>query len=229
MSDGGVMVASGGQKAMKRVLVCGFAVVFLTALGCASGESYVQSGYDFGRIDKVAVVEVTGDVSGQVARNQIGDFFAMELLKKGYSAVERAQVQAVLEEQDFQRSELTTAEGAARAGRILNVPAAMIANITVQKESVSMTAKMVDVETASIVWIGSGYGRTGKTLATLGGAAVGGAAGTLLGGDSTGRVVGGVAGGVLGGAAGNALSPQTASQVQKVARKVCAELPARTG
>jgi hypothetical protein len=130
-----------------------------------------------------------------------------------------------LEEQDFQRSDLTTTQGAAQAGRILNVPAVMVANINVPGERISMTVKMIDTETASIVWMGSGYGTTGRTLATLGGAALGAGAGTALGGDSSGKVVGGVAGGVLGGMAGHGLSPQIQSQVQKVIQKICAGLP----
>jgi outer membrane lipoprotein SlyB len=209
------------KRFLALMAVCG---VFFV-LGCASGESYTQAGYNFSKIDKVAVVEIVGDIKGETAKQQVFDYLAMELLKKGYNVIERQQVQSVLEEQDFQRSDLTTTQGAAQAGRILNVPAVMVANINVPGERISMTVKMIDTETASIVWMGSGYGTTGRTLATLGGAALGAGAGTALGGDSSGKVVGGVAGGVLGGMAGHGLSPQIQSQVQKVIQKICAGLP----
>jgi hypothetical protein len=206
-------------------LACGAALLF--AAGCASGESFVKPGFDFGTVDRVAVVEVAGDVHGEGARNQVADFFATELLIRGYGPVERAQVAVILEEQEFQRSELTTSEGAARAGRILNVDAAMIINVVTEGESLAMTAKMLDVEDGSLLWSGFGTGSTGRTLGTIAGAAVGGAAGAALGGDTAGTIAGGLTGAVLGGVTGRALSPQEQVLVRKVARKVCRELPYR--
>ena len=214
---------------MKTVCTC----ILLAALfvgGCATGkgESYTRAGYDFGQLNKVAIVEVSGAVAGDAAKNQIGDFFAMELLKRGYTVVERAKVQALLKEQEFQASDITTDEGAAKAGKVLNVPAVVIISIPTYKEEMNMTAKMIDVEDGSILWLGSGFGSTGKTFSTILGAAAGAAAGAVVaGGDSSDRVVGGVIGGVLGGVAGQALSPQQAEQVQKLTKKVCAEMPYR--
>ena len=90
----------------------------------------------------------------------------------------------------------------------------------------NMTVKMIDVEDGGILWMGSGSGRTGKTLATIFGAAAGAAAGVAVAGDDD-EVLGGVIGGVLGGAAGQALSPQRAVQVQKIIKKICIEMPPR--
>ena len=214
---------------MKTVCTC----ILLAALfvgGCATGkgESYTRAGYDFGQLNKVAIVEVSGAVAGDAAKNQIGDFFAMELLKRGYTVVERAKVQALLKEQEFQASDITTDEGAAKAGQVLNVPAVVVISIPTYKEEMNMTAKMIDVEDGSILWLGSGFGSTGKTFSTILGAAAGSAAGAVVaGGDSSDRVVGGVIGGVLGGVAGQALSPQQAEQVQKLTKKVCENMPYR--
>jgi hypothetical protein len=152
----------------------------------------------------------------------------MELLRKGYMPIERAQVQSLLEEHEFQASDLTTDEGAARAGRILNVPVVLVVNIPNFEEEMSMTAKMIDVEDASIIWAGSGSGRTGRTLGTIFGAAAGAVGGAVIaGGDSSDRAVGAIAGGVLGGVAGQALSPQKAEQAQKVIKRMCKSLPYR--
>lgn len=214
---------------MRIVCTCALLVALVIG-GCATGkgESYVRVGYDFGQLNQVAIIEVSGAVAGDAAKNQIGDFFKIELLKKGYSPVERGQVQALLKEQEFQASDITTDQGAARAGKILNVPAVMLVNIPTYKEEMNMTAKIVDVEDGSILWLGSGFGRTGKTLSTILGAAAGAAAGVAVaGGDTSDKVIGGVAGGVLGGVAGQALSPQQAEQVQKVIKKVCENLPYR--
>ena len=214
---------------MRTICLCTLAAA-LFAGGCAAskGESYTRAGYEFSRVDKVAVIEVTGRVRGEPVKNQIGDFFKMELMKKGYTVVERRRVQALLKEQEFQASDVTSAEGAARAGRILNVPVVLLVNIPVYKEDINMTAKMIDVEDGSILWIGSGSGTTGKTLATFVGAAAGAAGGVMVAGDETDdKVLGGVIGGVLGGVAGRALSPQQAEQVRKVIKDVCKDLPAR--
>ncbi len=202
----------------------------LLVAGCGSsqGESYAMAGYDFSSLNKVAIVEVTGRVYGDVVKNQISDMFVMELMKRGYNVVERQAVKALLKEQEFQASEMTTNEDAARAGRILNVPAVMVINIPKYKDKMEMTAKLLDVEDASILWIGTGSGSTGKGLATFVGAAAGAAAGAVLaGGDTSDRVIGGVAGGVVGGVAGNALSPDQEKQVRKVIADVCESLPSR--
>ncbi|MHC4647822.1 MAG: CsgG/HfaB family protein [Planctomycetota bacterium] len=208
-------------------LVTLFAVLLVGGCATSKGESFIRADYDFSKIDKVAVLEVSGAVHGEAAKDQIGDFFVMELLKKGYTPVERAKVQSLLKEQDFQTSDLTSSENAARAGHILNVPAVLLVNIPTYDEEFSMTAKMIEVESGEILWTGFGTGRTGKTFATIAGAIGGAAAGAVIGdavGDS------GIAGGVAGAVAGQALSPQQAEQLQKIIKeKVCADLPTRPG
>lgn len=213
---------------MTRKSLCVLALLPVwLAVGCASGESVVRPGFDFSTIDKVAVIEVTGAIRGETAKNAIADYFAMELMRRGYIPVERHQVQALLEEQDFQRSDLTSNAGAAAAGRILNVPAVLIVNVPTYKEEMAFTAKMILVEDAGMLWIGSGEGTTGRTLSTIAGAGIGAGAGILLGGSRSGRIVGGVAGGVLGGAAGYALSAQQATQAKKIIHKMCMDMPRR--
>lgn len=213
---------------MKTICLNVLLISVLFVIGCSKGESYVRAGYDFSQLNKIAVVDVAGVVQGDTAKNQIADFFGMELLKKGYEVVERAQVQALLDEQDFQSSDLTRADDAAKAGRILNVPVVLVANIPMYQEEMNMTAKMVNVEDASILWMGSASGSTGKTLATIFGAAAGAAAGVAVGGEGD-QVIGGVIGGVLGGVAGNALSPQQSENLQKLTKKMCKDLPMRFG
>lgn len=214
---------------MRTVCICTLLAALIVG-GCASGkgESYSRAGFNFAELDKVAILEVTGAVAGETVKNQIGTFFEMELMKRGYTPVERSRVQALLKEQEFQASDITSSENAARAGHILNVPAVMLINIPKYKEEMSMTAKMINVEDGGILWIGNGSGSTGKTFSTILGAAAGAAAGAVVaGGDSNDRVVGGVIGGVLGGVAGQALSPQQEEQVQKIIKKVCESMPSK--
>ena len=218
---------------MRTILACLLsASAFVAGCATATGESEHRRGYDFSKLEKVAVVEVTGVVIGDAAKNQVGDFFVLELLKKGYAPVERSQVQALLKEQKFQESGITSIEDAAKAGRILNVPAVILVNIPDYKDEMSITAKMVSVEDGAILWQGTGYGRKGGLLATIFGAAVGAGAGAVGGhavSENDGAVIGGIAGAVLGGTAGQALTPQQAEHVQKIVKQMCLQLPSGTG
>jgi len=214
---------------MKRQFLFFLPVAMLFVAGCcSSGTSEFRKGYDFSQIESVAIVDVVGPVGSEGAKNQISDFVAMELLKKGYAPVERAQVQKLLDEQNFQASGMTPEQGAVEAGKILNVPTVLLVNIPQFKEDISLTIKMLDVEDGSVLWIGSGSGSTGKTLGTILGAAAGAAGGVVVaGGDSSDKTAGGVIGGVLGGATANILAPQKAEAVQKIIEKMARELPSR--
>jgi hypothetical protein len=215
---------------MRMLIACLLAVTVLIS-GCATqvGESQGRIGYDFSKLDKVAVLDVTGEGS-QAERNQIGDFFVLEFLKKGYAPVERQQVDALLKEQGFQNTTgITSTEGAVKAGRILNVPAVILVSVPDNEEEVSMTAKLVDVEDGTILWQGTGHGKKNTWLATVLGAAAGAGAGAAVGNSmgSDGAVIGGVAGGVVGGMAGQAFTPQQAEEVQKIVKQVCRQMPPR--
>jgi hypothetical protein len=197
--------------------------------GCASerGESVTMPGFDFSSISRVAVLDPSGDIYGETVKNQIADFFIMELMSKGYRCIARTEMKKLLDEQDFQSSDVTSEADAAKIGSILNVPVVMLVNIPKFEQKMTCTAKLVQVETGDILWLGEGSGSTGKTLSTIAGAVVGAAAGAAVaGGDD--RVVGGVIGGVVGGVAGNALSPDQEEQFRKIIKKkVCKDLPPR--
>jgi hypothetical protein len=215
---------------MRIVSLCALLSVLAVA-GCATskGESYAAAGYDFGKIDKVAIIGVSGRVYGDAAKAQIMDLFKPELMKRGYVLVERADVQRLLKEIQFQSSGVTSPDNAAKAGKILNVP--VVLTITVgQKgdEKIDVTAELVEVESGQIIWHGNAYGSTNRGLATVGGAVLGAAAGAVLAGGSTGdRVLGAVAGGAVGGVAGYALSPEMEDQIRKIVAKACEGMPYR--
>ena len=216
------------MRKFKHVCVLAVLAAVIAACGCTSGESYTAPGFNFANLSKVAIVEVDSQLGSRAAENQIVDFFALELLKKGYTPIERQQVEAILKEQEFQAGSLTSNEEAARAGRILNVPAVMIVNIPTWGERIDMTAKLVNVEDGTILWLGTGSGGTRKTLGTVVGAVVGAGAGAAAaGGDSSDRIVGAAVGGVVGGLAGQALSPSEDKASQGLIKKIMESLPAR--
>lgn len=204
----------------------GLCVLFLFLVGCATGESTISPAFHDLNPQKVALVDVTGDIRGDAAKNQVEDFFIAEMMKKGYRVIERSRVNEVLQEQDFQRSDRTTDSESAQIGKVLNVPAVMTLDANVEGEKVSVTGKMIHAETAEVLWVGTGGGGSGETMATAGGAILGAIAGSQVG-SGVGRVVGGVSGGVLGGAAGKTLSPQTAKVVKNTIQHMVEGLPDR--
>ena len=206
-----------------KIVVNVLIIAFLFIGGCSSGraESHSRAGYNFSMIDKVAIVAVEGAVKSEPAKNQIADLFAMEFLKKGYAPKEQASVKAFLEEQGFQASDLATEAGAAEAGKILNVPAVLIISIPHFGDEIAMTAKLVDIQDGSILWLGSGSRKTGGFLG-LGSLWGAGAAVS-----SEEELFGGVAGGVLGDVAGSALSPQETQQAHRIIKRMCRTLPSR--
>lgn len=214
---------------MRIAIVSILLLIVFASSGCSTGEGRFLTGYDFTSVEKIAVIDVIGDTKSEAVKTQIANFFEMELLGKGYSPVERAQVQILLEEQDFQASGITPEQHAVKAGKILNVPVVMLINIPKFGEDINMTAKMLDVEDGKVLWIGSGTAKTGKIFSTVLGAAAGAAAGAVIsdqtGSDNT--TTGAVIGGVLGGAAGYALSPQAAERARTTVRKMCDSVPSR--
>jgi outer membrane lipoprotein SlyB len=215
---------------MKRkdlFLLASIAFVVLV-VGCSSVDTVVAPDYSAKGVKSAAVVRVTGQLRGEAGRNQVADFFAMEFMRKGYRVVERQQVAAVLKEQGIQSSESMNEQQAVAAGKLLGVDAVVLVNIPEFDERMSLTAKVLHVKDGSALLISAGFAKTNRLLYTVGGAAVGAAVGALgghaIGGDS-GATVGGVGGGVLGGVAGEALSPQAAEKLQKLAKKMCDDLP----
>lgn len=211
----------------KHFTIMALCAAGLILQGCATGSSTFSPAFHQANIERVAVVGVSGDIRGQAPKNQVEDFFAQQMLMKGYRIIERSRVASILEEQDFQFSEATTSDDAARIGRILNVSAVIMLDVSVAGEKVSVSGRMVDPETAEVLWIGTGRGGTGRTLATVAGAAAGAAGGYQLGGSQATRTAAGIGGGLLGGAAGHALAPQTARIVERAIERMVEDLPRR--
>ena len=215
---------------LTSLIILAALATLLAACASVSGSGEYNRSYDFTTIERTAVVSVEG-VGGQSARDQIAGMFNQALLGLGYSPIERSQINAVLEEQDFSRSQITTANGAAQAGRVLNVDTVVLINIPQFGDNMSMSAQMVDVENGTILWSASGSARTGADMTRragqLLGAIGGGIIGSEVGGDSTGAVVGGVGGAVGGGIVGEALSKQRQEQAAVLVDQLTQSLPMR--
>ena len=214
-------------------------VLLFIIIGCSSrgGESSFRVSYDFGALDKIAIVAVEGSVKSDLARDQIADIFAMELLRKGYAPISRAQVKALLKERQLESTSLTTVEAASEAGLILDVPVVLVADIPHFGKETSITAKMINVEDGSILWMGRGSAKTEGVLSAISGfftwaevdtsPAIGGQEGP--GAAGTDEVLGEIADEVLGGPAAGVLSPKEAKKTQKIIETMCKSLPTKPG
>jgi hypothetical protein len=216
---------------MKTISAYAFVTtVLLVIIGCSSGggESSFRIGYDFERLDKVAIVAVEGSVRSEQARDQIADFFAMELLRKGYAPVGRAQVKALLRERQLESTDLATIKGATETGLMLDVPAVLVADIPYFGKETSMTTKMINVEDGSIIWMARGSAKGKGIMASISGlfkleevetgAGIGGQEDELFGE---------IAGDVLGGPTVGVLSPEEAKKIREIIKTMCKSLPAR--
>ncbi len=208
-----------------KICVYILSIAVLIAGGCLAGKSSFRSSYDFNSVEKVAIVAIEGAVESETARDQIADFFAMELLDNGFAPIGRAQVRSKLADQQLDTTGLTTLEAATEVGLILKVPVVFIVNIPRFDEEITMTAKMIDVEDGSIIWMGKGTGKTGQAASNT-------VLGVLTGRGTSGgyedNLYGGPMAELFGGEAEPALTPAEEQKIQRIVRSICSSLPIRT-
>jgi len=202
-----------------KIVINILVIAVLLIGGCRTQrESSFRAGYDFSGVNKVAIVSVEGALPSEVAKDEIADFFAIELLERGYAPMGRAQVRASLAEQESgdEIADLTTPEGAVEAGLALDVPAVLTIKIPHFGEEISISATMIDVEDRSILWLATDTGRGGGGFSSI------------FSSKSGGRNDEGLLGPVMGDVMGSTeqpLSPQDAERAQRIVKNMCRSLP----
>jgi len=202
------------MKIVLNILV----IAVLLVAGCRSQqESSFRAGYDFAGVNKVAIVSVEGAIPSEVAKDEIADFFSIELLDKGYAPMGRAQVRASLAEQEEADAitNLSTPEGAVEAGLALDVPAVLTIKIPHFGDEISISATMIDVEDHSILWLATGTGKGRGAFSSVFKSKSGSKEEGLLG-----PMMGDVAG-----STDRPLSPEDAERAQRIVKKMCRSLP----
>ena len=211
------------MKTVFYVLVMGALLIG----GCRSSQkSSSRIGYDFSGVNKVAFVTVQGALNSETAKDQIAEFFAIELLERGYAPLGRPQVRALLAEWEAAGAadpnaefrDLTTNEAAVDAGRALKVPAVLTINIPHFADEITITATMIDVEDGSILWLANGSGRGEGPLSGMFG-------GSHKAPDN--ELLGGLMGPESDETADQPLSPQEAKRAQKIIKSLCKSLPVK--
>lgn len=190
---------------MKRLaLVLLFAVLAAAVLAQAPGRKRVAVlDFDYATA-RSYVADIWG--SDQDIGKGIADMLVTQLVRNGnYTVIERNKLDQVLREQNFQQSGRADASTAAQLGRLLGVDAIIIGSITQfgrddkkvgigggvrvggigiggvgrrqAKAVVQIDARIVDIRTAEILGVATGFGQSKRSGTTLiGGAAVGGVA-----------------------------------------------------
>ncbi|MGB2862800.1 MAG: hypothetical protein WBC05_05685 [Sedimentisphaerales bacterium] len=203
-----------------KIFINILAIAILLISGCRSQqESSFRAGYDFSGVNKVAIVAVEGAVSSEAARDEIADFFSIELLERGYAPMGRAQVRASLAEQEAEDeiTDLTTPEGAVAAGLALDVPAVLTIKIPHFGEEMSISATMIDVEDSSILWLATDTGRGGGGFSIFR---------SKSGGSKEEGLLGPIMGDVMG-STNQPLSPEEAERARRIIKKMCRSLPSK--
>ena len=202
-----------------KIVINTLVIAILLIGGCHSQqESSFRSGFDFSAVNKVAIVSVEGALPSEAAKDEIADFFAIELLEQGYAPLGRAQVRASLaERQDKEEiADLTTPEGAVAAGVALDVPAVLTIRIPHFGNEISITATMIDVDDGSILWLAKGDGGGGGGFSSM------------FGSRSHSSEEEGLLGPLMGdtmGASNDPLTPKDAERAQRIVKKMCRSLP----
>jgi hypothetical protein len=203
-----------------KIVIHTLAIAILLIGGCRSQrESSFRTDYDFSAVSKVAIVSVEGVVPSEVAKDEIADFFAIELLEHGYAPMGRAQVRATLAEQETNNeiADLTTPEGAVAAGMLLNVPAVLTIRIPHFGKEISITATMIDVDDSSILWLANNKGSGGGGFSSM-------FASKSRGGEEEGLL--GPFGDEMG-ASNEPLAPEDAEKAQRIIKRMCRSLPVK--
>lgn len=154
---------------LKNILAFNISVSLLFIYGCGPSliDVHKKQGVDLGRYERIAVLQFSSPVLQ--AGIEAADLVALELLKIGYSVIERSEIDKILREQELGLTGAVDLQKAAEIGRILGVQCFVIGTvgtykttqmfigtIQVSKSSASVAVKMIDVKDAAIIWMAGG-------------------------------------------------------------------------
>jgi len=214
---------------MRTLPVLFLCAALLPACASTKGESFTKAGFDPLSVERIAVVDGNNPTFKPETRQILVDSTQMEFLRKGWNVVERSNIQKAIDELNFQNTDLASPDQRKQLGHVLNVDALTFVNIGGNTDEMSITIKMIDVETGDLLWMGSGDGSLNTGLSTITGVLIGAAAGAAVGnnmGDNnagTGAAIGGIAGGVI----GHGLTPSALENAKDLVKEICTSAPKR--
>jgi hypothetical protein len=160
--------------------------------GCVTADLSVKKDFKRSDVKRIGVIDFTtprtarADTYGQLA----ADTFSAELLRVGFSVIERSQIKKIVDELHLGQSGVVDAASAKEVGRVAGVDAMVMGTITpalvegritmpqasprrarrtnggpviieephLDMTNVTVSGKMISVETGEILWVGSASG-----------------------------------------------------------------------
>lgn len=101
-------------------------ILFIIALGCAP-KTYISSSYNFNNLKRIGVLAFS---SPNDAFSGAENLFSKNLIKYGYTVVERAQIEEVLKEHDLSSSSYLSPAITRQLGKVLGVDVLLTGEIT---------------------------------------------------------------------------------------------------
>jgi len=125
---------------MKRLVLC---LLILVSISCVYAQNAKQT---------IAVLELNPTGIAPADAQFLTDRLRSELFKTGaFQVVERDKMNAILQEQGFQRTGCTTVECAVEIGQLLNVKIIVAGSIGKIEELYSISLRMIDVQSGMII------------------------------------------------------------------------------
>ena len=153
---------------MKKLIFI-LTISVLCVSGCLSRSSSYHVDYDYGSIDKVAIVAIRGEVQNQNAKDQISDMFMRQLIQKGYAPIPLAQVNAQVQMMADSNTPLEIPDNAyVQVGQALKIPAILVVNVPYFDEEISITAQLIETKQGSVLWMDYDSGKSGFQNAAYG-------------------------------------------------------------
>lgn len=151
-------------------------LIFLLFLAsCATSNCYIKPDTDFSQYKNIAVVKFDCLPNPTVGQ-EVADTVLLEFIKKGYNVIERSQLRSIIDEEVLIQSGLTEANKSALQIRGIDaIVIGSVSNYNCQPSRApiyymgtllgvlntnlchaSLSIKMIDVNTADIVWVANG-------------------------------------------------------------------------
>ena len=160
-----------------KVLVAGF-LSFCFMSACAPRIA-IREDYDFSSVKRVAVLDFVNYLEFENSGSAVADEFVRQLIIKGFDVIERNRLSDILREKQLAESNIVEPSRAKEIGKILGVDAIVTGTVTkylpdhkdmvyfkdetgeekwdivLFDAEVSVSARMIDVDTGLIIWSGS--------------------------------------------------------------------------
>lgn len=149
-------------------------ILIIVVCGCATSEEFIRPGTDLSKYKRIAVLPFVDYPYQPGSGVLLADIVSMELLKQGINVIDRSMTSKILNELSLGSTGIIDESTAPRIGQLLGVSALLTGSINkyntsftniqvVQGEppaympssAVSLSLKLIDVETGQIVWAAS--------------------------------------------------------------------------